>query len=192
MALQYSPDTVPLKPARLGNPEFRAIGRIIHACAEIEDIVTLFIAKLLDKTEAHVRVLLGQTPISKKMSIAGYLAQMLNVDDARRYDDCFGAGFGQVLTCRNALAHGVLLGRSANGHWAFLIERAEEAVPGHAVRQVVSYRTGDLQEYAKAAEMAVVGFENHLGVTKLRSARHGRPLSPHSKAQKKGKRGAQS
>lgn len=189
MAVTYSSEFVPLQPATLGNPEFRAIGRIIRACAEIEDLVSLFIAKVAGMKEGTMVTVLGQTPISKKISIADYLAQMHDQEAAKHFRECFNDDFNPVLKCRNAVAHGILLGRSDSGRWAFLTAISEPAIPGSAVQNVISFTTSDLQDYAKAAELAASGFEWRLELKEQRAKRHGRPLLPHRKAQKKGKRG---
>lgn len=189
MVIEYSPETVPLKPAKLGNPEFRAIGRIVRACAEIEDIVTLFIAKVLGIQEGSVAVMLGQTPYSKKLSIAQYLAKIQGGEAIRRYNEVFTEEFSRITTCRNAVAHGVMLGKSADGRWAFLTAKREEPVIGSAVQIVISYTTSDLQLHAKGAEWAVSVMESVLAVQELRSKRHGRPLLPHRKGLAKKRQG---
>jgi hypothetical protein len=91
MVKYYSPDTVQLQQAELGDEEYSAIGRLIRACADIEDLVTLSVADLLGTSEAAAVVALGQTPLSKKLAIATYLAGTRSADWLARFSECFGA-----------------------------------------------------------------------------------------------------
>jgi hypothetical protein len=115
MVTEYGSDTVSLQPAKLGDAEFHAIGRLIRACADIEDLLTLSIADLMLVNETALVVALGQTPMSKKLSIGNYLAAVRAQDMPARYKHCFDAEFKEIVACRNAAAHGILLGQWPNG-----------------------------------------------------------------------------
>lgn len=187
MANSYSPDEVPLHEARLGKGEFAAIGRLVRACADIEDLVTLYIAKLMGVKEGMVVVALGTTPFSKRLSIAGYLAKVHGSREEALFKTCFHSDFSDLTTCRNAVAHGTLLGQSKDGRWAFLTPKTENPeAPGSTVQVVISYRKRDIELHADGAEMGVSIIEQTLGLQPLRDTRRGRPLLPHRKAQKSG------
>jgi hypothetical protein len=190
MVITYSPDTVPLQHAELGDAEFTAIGRIIRACADIEDLITLSISTLMRTEEGCTVVALGQTAISKKLAIANYLAGIRAGDLPARYNRCFDTDFKEIIACRNAIAHGVMLGKWANGRWAFLTAKTEEPKPGTAVQVVVSFTTVDLQLYADLAAKKAAFIEETLELEKLRLTRRGRSLQPHKKSQPKAKQGA--
>jgi hypothetical protein len=186
MTITYSSDTVPLQPAELGDPEFLAIGRIIRACASIEDLVTLAIAELLGVNETGVVVTLGQTPISKRLSIGNYLAGVRGVEKPALWNRCFASvEMKEVLSARNAVAHGILLGRSEDERWAFLTAKTEDPMQGSAIQQVVSFKTGDLEGYAVMAEQLTLFIENNFGLQARRLSRRERPLLPHRKSQPK-------
>jgi hypothetical protein len=190
MVTYYSPDTVELKQEDLGNPEFAAIGRLIRACADIEDLVTLAVADLMGSSEAAVVVALGQTPISKKLAIGNYLAGTRDADWVARFAECFGQDYKEIIVCRNAVAHGVLVGRWADGRWAFLTARTEPPLPGATFQQVISFKTQDLNLYAGLAEELAKYIEQTLGLATQRKLRHGRSLLPHRRSQPKPKQGA--
>jgi len=190
MVIQYSSEAVDVQPAELGDPEFAAIGRLIRACADIEDLVNLSIADLMLADETCVVVALGQTPISKKVAIGNYLAGVHAGDMPDRYKQCFDSDFKEVFTCRNAVAHGVMVGRWANGKWAFITAKTEDPVPGSAMQTVMSFTTTDLQLYAVMAEKKFAFLEETLGLQGRRQLRHGRSLLPHRKSQPKPQRSA--
>lgn len=190
MVTYYSPDTVSLKQEELGEPEYAAIGRLIRACAEIEDLVTLSVADLLQTSEAAAVVALGQTPISKKLAIANYLAGTRSADWVARFAECFGDDYKEVITCRNAVAHGVYVGRWGDGRWAFLTAKTEPPIPGATFQVVISFKTEDIELYAASARDLVQYIEKTLGLSTHRKSRHAQSLLPHRKSQPKQKQGA--
>lgn len=70
MAKDYSANVPDLEPATLTDRHYAAIGRLVRACAAIEDFVTLFICRMLDLSEGKAHLLLGVTPIRGRLEIA--------------------------------------------------------------------------------------------------------------------------
>ncbi|WP_156029827.1 hypothetical protein [Sphingomonas sp. URHD0057] len=177
-----------MKHEELGELEYQAIGRVVRACAEIEELITMFIAEQARITDGTVAILLGQTALSKKLSIANYLAAARGPEIRAQYENCITPMFKEIIQCRNAVVHGQLLGKSEDGHWAFLSVRTEEpAEVGKSVQLVFSFSRADLVLYADEAKKAVELIEKSLEYEGLRILRRGRSLEPHRKSQPKAK-----
>ena len=100
----------------------------------------------------------------------------------------FTDDFWSIIGCRNAVAHGVLMGKTDEGRFAFLTVKTADTDIASAIQIVESYSTDDIKHLAAAALEAVPKMEEHLKLRALREERRTRPLSPHRKAQKNGKR----
>jgi hypothetical protein len=170
-----------LTQAALDDRTLLAIGRIIRACAEIEDTINLFICNLANISESTMVVLLGQTPISKRVEIAQYLAKMRPDEASKAAEHVFTDAFFSLLHCRNTVAHGVLLGRTQDGSWAFLTSRTQPPIVGSAFQEALVYSPKSLGEFAATAEQAIPRLEQFLRIEGPRRSRHERPLSPHRK-----------
>ena len=102
-----------LKPAKLPQKTLVEIGRIVRAVAEIEDLVDLHICNLAGLSESKATVLLGKTAITRRLEMAKYLAQMLPQEALDIHNAAFGTvEFLDIVECRNAVAHGKLLGKN--------------------------------------------------------------------------------
>ena len=66
MVKVFSSSPSSIKPYRITNPTYNAMGRVVRAIAEIEDILTLHLCALADITEGHAMMLLGAIHLSKK------------------------------------------------------------------------------------------------------------------------------
>jgi hypothetical protein len=193
MAIQkptYSPKATGVDPVPLDERALLTIGRIIRACAEMEDLVNLFICNLAEISETKMVVMLGKTNLRTRAQIAEYFSK-LNTPQAQELAKwAFSDGFWNIQTCRNCIAHGVLLGKDEDGHWTFLTSRTETPEGTSAIQLVAGYTIEHLEEVARVAEEAIPQYEDRLRLKGLRQARYGRPLSPHRKGLPQQKRGA--
>jgi hypothetical protein len=179
----YSATPTNLHPAKLDDRALLAIGRLVRACAEMEDLVNLFICNLAGISESQMVVLMGRSAITRRVEIAEYLAKMKGPGATKLADWAFNPGFWETLQVRNAVAHGVLLGLTDEGTWSFLTSKIEPPTGDAASLVVASYSTPYLEALGAAAEASIPLLEKHLQLETQRAARQGKPLSPHRKAQ---------
>jgi hypothetical protein len=163
---------------------------LIRACAEIEDLIALFICNLAEISASKAIVLLGRTAVTRRVEIAEYLASMIGPHCTALHRQNFDAAFWEILSCRNAVAHGVLMGRDKEGRYAFLTSKTAETEVPSAIQIVESYLQSDIEIYAKAAEVAIPLFVKNLKLEPLRAERLARPLFPHRKGRPQRGRGA--
>src|SRR6185312_6560503 len=179
---------VKLSPAVLDDRALLAIGRLVRACADIEDHITLFICCLASISESQAVALLGRTPVSAKLSIAQYFAKMRSDGATATYAKVFNSNFSKVLTCRNAVAHGVLMGANEDGAFGFLTAKTVDPMAGAAVQLVNFYTVEMLEAFAKVAEDALPLMEQELQTTALRDTRRQQPLAAHPAGQRQQKK----
>lgn len=183
MGRSYGNKEVELKPATLAEPLLTAIGRLVRACAEIEDMVDLFIMNLAEVNESRMTILLGRTAITRRIEMAEALA-MLREDDALAvHKKAFDSGYYDTIDCRNAVAHGTLMGADVDGRLYFLTSTTAKPENGRARRQVLSYLPEQIIDFGKYAEDKIGILAPLLQVQELRKARLERPLAPHPKGQ---------
>lgn len=182
MPRTYSDKEQQLKPTTLPDGVLLAIGKLVRAFAETEDLVNLHLCNLAETTESRIIVLLGKTAITRRLEMAEYLAQMAGEHVADLHKKVFNAGFREALECRNTVAHGLLLGETEDGSYAFLTSKAEVPTGKTAVQLAITYTAESIKEYARLAEDAVPLIEKHLRLGVLRRTRLGRPLHAHRKA----------
>ena len=183
MPPSYGSEEQALSPAKLPHKTLADIGRLIRAFADLEDLVTLYICNLAEISESRALVLLGRAALTRRLQMAEYLAQMTGKGIAGLHKQIFNAGFRDALECRNAVAHGILLGKTKDGRYAFLTSKTEPPTGKSAIQLAISYDPISISGYAKLAEAAVPLIEKHLKLQGLRAERLQRPLLPHRKAQ---------
>jgi hypothetical protein len=183
----YSSEPSKLKRAKLTQPVLLAIGRLVRAMAEIEDMVDLFICNLADLSETKTTILLGRTAVTRRLEIAEALAATRNDAALAIYKAAFTDYYFDLVDCRNAVAHGTLLGKNQRGELCFLTSNQSKPHGETARRLVLSYRPEHIIAHAKAAEEELPQFEQLLQVEALRAERLQRPLAPHPKGQKQGR-----
>jgi hypothetical protein len=179
----YSSTPSKLKRITLTPKTLESIGRLVRACAEIEDLITLHICDLASISETHAAVLLGRTTISKRLEIGAYFAKLTGEKAQRLFEGVFDPALTQILECRNATAHGVLLGETEDGRIAFLTAQTLDPVGSTASKVVISYRPEDIEDIAKAAESAIPTVEKWLKLSTFREKRLEQVLAPHRKGQ---------
>ncbi|HET7709757.1 MAG TPA: hypothetical protein VFK50_09535, partial [Sphingomicrobium sp.] len=92
-------------------------------------------------------------------------------------------------SCRNAVTHGVLMGRSKDKRYAFLTNKTVGTEIPSAFQIVESYSQKDIEIYAAVAEGAIPLLEKNLRLQPLRAERLARPLSPHRKGRRQRAKG---
>lgn len=175
---------------QLDNDALLAIGRIVRACAELEDMLTLFICNLAEISEGKALIMLGRTPFSARSNIAHYLAKMNSQQALEIYRRTFESSVKNGVECRNAVAHGILLGLNQNGEYGFLTSKTSEPEGSAAIQLVACYSTKTLQSIADALEVRLPSFENILKIGSLRDKRRGQSLQGHRKGQARQQRSA--
>jgi hypothetical protein len=190
MPTTYGAESVQLKPCKLPKAALLSIGRLVRACAEIEDIINLYICGLAQINVSQGIVFLGKTPVKRRVEMGEYLADMRGAVAAALHKQIFNSVFWEVQTCRNAVAHGTLMGVSKDRRYAFLTNLTKPTETSSAIQEVISYAVSDIAAFADIAEEAIPLLETRLKLQPLREERHTRPLSPHRKAQPQRKKGA--
>jgi len=181
MAITYGSVERQLKPAKLPLKTLTEIGRLVRACAEIEDIIDLHIATLAEISESKATILLGRTAVTRRLEIAKHLAMTREGAALAAHNHAFDANFAEILKCRNAVSHGKLLGSTPDG-FAFLTADTAAPTGTAAIRIVIVFTALAIRQYAMMAEGAIPALEKHLKVQASREARLLRPLSPRRKA----------
>lgn len=184
MVRSYGDREETLKPAVLPDSVLTEIGRLIRAFAEIEDLINLYLCGLAQINESKALVLLGRTAITRRIEMAEYLALMTGDAISATHKEIFNSGFREALECRNAVAHGLLLGRTDDDRFAFLTAKTEIPSGPSAVQLAISYHEASISAYAKLATDAIPQIEARLKLEDMRAARLQRPLLPHRKAQR--------
>lgn len=181
MGKSYGSEPVHLKKAELTEPMFLAIGKLVRAMAEIEDMVDLHICNLVGLSESQTMVILGRTAVTRKLEIAERLALLRDDAAIQVHKSVFDDNYNDLVNCRNAVAHGTLMGE-ANGKLYFLASPSGlKPNEGRAPRDVFSFTPEQIAHNAEVAQGILPHVEQRLQVGELRAERLQRPLKPHPK-----------
>ena len=187
MPRTYPKEAAQLKAGKIDDLTLHGIGRLIRATAEIEDIVDCFISNLAGLSESRTLIMLGRTAITRRLEIAEMLAKVRTDKAHSAYKEAFPAEFADLLECRNAVAHGVLIGVTDQAEFAFLTTPTGSTEGESSMRIVASYNSATILNFADKAEAMIPWLEQRLKVQELRAARLQRPLRPHPKSQDRGR-----
>lgn len=191
MQYEYSETGSAITPFTLTAELHCDMGRLIRACAEIEDIVGLYLCRLAHIGEAESIVLLGRSSASAKLRMAATIANAVGGETKTLHDRCFeNDGFRGVIKCRNTVAHGLMLGLNDEGRLSFVTLDAAGANETALSMTTISYDLRAFRECAEIAEASIPELERLLRLEAWRKTRRERPLLPHRKSQAKGKQGA--
>jgi hypothetical protein len=181
----YGHDHRELKPATLDEATLVAIGRLIRAFAEYEEILTLFIGALGKLNSSQLVILLGRTALTRKMDMAENLAKIAGGEHFHRYDATFNTpSFSDWHLCRNAVAHGILLGVDHEGYLAFLTDKTDQPKGSSTIQIVASYLPDTIQKTAAQAEANSAVFAQALGLQSWLKKHQPQALLPHRKGRK--------
>ena len=188
MPKTYASTPTGLTPGMIDDDVLLAIGRLVRACAELEDMLMLFICNLSGLSEAKTVVMLGRMPVSQRIEIAGRLAALYGQTVALEIHElCFDVNYKELVDCRNDVVHGVFLGYDEGGALAFLAQRASGVSEAAVRQQVASYSPAQIKEAADLTEERVRDYPAILKIEKKRAARARRMLFPHPAAKKQSK-----
>jgi hypothetical protein len=165
------PNMVAIKPAKLTKAALLAIARIVRISADLEDILDLWMCKLAGTTQAQTQVLLGRSNISTKLAIADGLANLSGGDNLLLHNTVFDDNITRLLSCRNAVAHGVLVGKDPQGRFIFSTNTQLGYEGDELAKRAVAYGTDLLVSIADTAEMRVKVIDDLLELGPLRSKR---------------------
>tara|TARA_B110001454_G_scaffold96783_1_gene91651 strand:- start:12262 stop:12822 length:561 start_codon:yes stop_codon:yes gene_type:complete len=186
MPKTYGDKIEALSPVSLDDRTLTAIGRLVRACAEIEDMIDLFIASVAGINEQKTTILLGKTAIKRRIEIALELCKLRTDKALEVHKNVFGASFSDLLEIRNTVAHGKLLGVTEDGKLAFLTAYQGPTTENSAIRIVKSYLPETIEQWAIVAERDLPMLAKQFQIEELLEERLQRPLLPHSKAQRGG------
>jgi hypothetical protein len=195
--MEDDPNLVDVSPGTLSNDALITIARIVRVCAELEDTLNLWICKLSKSSEAATSILLGRSPISTKVSIAAALAQFTDDATYDMHKQAFNEGTQRLLSCRNAVAHGVLIGQTSKGY-AFGTSANTDLEPSILWRRVDVFSAETLADMAESGELFLRITNILLGLKPLRDKRQWQRLpeirrdQPKQKSASKRKRQPQS
>lgn len=185
MKFEYSKTGTSIKPFVLTPELLTAMGRIVRAFTEIEDIVGLYLCQVSGITERQSLVLLGRLGMSAKLQLAAKFASADSPEAAATHDLCFdnNEGFQGLKICRNAIAHGLLLGLTDEGKIAFRTVDVVGVDQATATLTVVSFAPDAFDVFAQSAENSIPKLEKLLKLGSSREKRRLRALDRHRKSQ---------
>lgn len=178
---------VKMSQEKITEDAFVAIGRIVRACADLEDVLNLWICKLSGLSEAASTAILGRTNISTKKSLALALAKLKGEAFVELHNTAFDDNMSRLLTCRNAVAHGAYTGRTDDGKWSFLTATTVAYENGGLSKQSLAYSTEALAQIANAGTIKIGAMDRLLGLKPWRDKRQWQDLAVHPEDQRKGK-----
>ena len=188
--MNVEPSESVYQAAELTDGALLAIGRIVRACAEWEDMLKLYIFDLAGVSQSVGVVMLGRTPFSTLTTMAQYLSKMAGEDSLKSYKFVFESSLKNAIACRNAVCHGVFLGIDQSGHYGFLTTKTAEPENGVSVQLVENYSEQTLAAIADAITSSLPVIERELNVGPSRQKRFGRSLQHHRKGQNQPRRSA--
>ena len=192
MPSTYGADHADLKPAKLDDPTLAAIGRLVRAFSEYEELVSLYIGALSRLNQSELVVLLGRTAVTRRLEMAEMLAKLAGEEELARFKAAFHSPqFKDIHQCRNAVAHGILLGMDDTGMLAFLTDKTDaQPDDGSTIQIVASYHPKLIESISIMAEGSIDSVADHLRLRSWLKRHQPQALRPHRKAQpRRGKGG---
>lgn len=190
MPSSYGADPKDLKPVKLDEATLVAIGRLIRAFAEFEELATLTIGAHAKINQSQSVIVLGKAGLATRLKMAEHLAKLAGSDHLDRFKAVFDTvGFRDLHQCRNAVAHGVLLGVDDDGMLAFLTDKTDEPQGSSTTQLVASYHPETIQKLSVVAEGAIEPSAKMLGLQSWLKRYQPQSLHPHKKGRKPRNRG---
>ena len=180
MPHSYGATHVTTQPIVLGDDVLASVGRLIRAFAEIEEIITLFISALARINQSQAVIVLGRAQLARKIAMAEQLATIAGGQHLERYKACFNtAEFKDAHTCRNIMAHGILLGVDNEGMLAFLTDKTDAPEGSSTIQLVASYKPEAIAGWSKWAASNIVPIATALGLPTWLKRHQPQALRPH-------------
>ena len=183
MAKSYVWEGKTLEPCTLDDRTLLAMGRLIRAFAELEDIATLWLGRLSGLDDAMMALFMPRAALSNKVTMAQRIAK--NAEDADLLHRRAFASEEWILAAkmRNVAAHGVLIGKQEDGSLAFRTADSEDLDGGKVAFKIVSIPPDMWEHVALAAENAIPRIERALGVQKRRQENRQQAIGTRQPAQ---------
>lgn len=183
MPVTYSDKSTSIRPYALSDEQHAAIGRLVRACAEIEDIINLRLAKLAQVPEGIVLVFLGRTSITNRLKIL----KLVSEGNGPQAEELFAQAFDNpdwrdIQEMRNTVAHGRLLGLTEDGNIAFSVVEPMGIDNVRVHMTVNAYNPEAFGILAHMAEDVIPQMEAAFGLKALREKRRQPTLAPHNMA----------
>jgi hypothetical protein len=173
----YPPHLSGVIAGTLDRTTLLAVGRLVRACAELDDIVLLYLCVISGRPEADVRTWLRGT--TDRLDTAKAAARKLGMAFVFGDENLLR----EAIECRNTVAHGIFVGADEDGRFAFLMDRLD---PTRMAQEVRSYTPADILQMADQAEWLIGLYETKLlGIGERRAARGKIIMRPHPKAPKR-------
>jgi len=189
--VRYASEPTNVKPYDLSDDELLGIGRLIRACAEIEDIINLHLYKLAEITEGAGVMLLGRMSTSARLKLMEAFSTSRSAKARKMFQEAFdNEHYRHVVRCRNTVAHGLLLGVTEDDLIAFQVQDPQGFEAGTLVLSVNAYDHRAFAAFATQAEHIIPQLEEGFGLQESRETRRAKALSPHKKSQPKAKQKA--
>lgn len=110
-----------LTPYEPSDAVLKHIGLLVRNFAEIDSILTTFLALCAGVEEVKILLLLGQSTTRRKSELTKLFSAKAGLDSQILYKSTFGSvAFEEVLSVRNDVAHGTIAGLTDKGAIAFL------------------------------------------------------------------------
>lgn len=182
MPSAYGATHVTTKPIALSDETLIAIGRLVRAFAEVEELVTLFISALAKLNQSQAVIVLGKAALVRRLEMAEHLAKISGGEHLDRYNACFNTvEFRDAHTCRNVVAHGILLGEDSEGVLAFLTDKTDAPLGNSTIQLVASYQPKTINDWSLWTANNVEPMANHLGLQSWLKRYQPQALRPHRK-----------
>ena len=181
MTISHPKDTPPVNVAPLSDgPTFESIGRLVRACADLEIVVDLYIARLCRLGEMEYYTLTGRTSLNGKISMAQSLAEQHG--EAEKIKDVFTAPVTDAIDARNLVSHGAYLGLADTGLLLFATNRAVRDDGQRVGNLARGFSQGALNGHAEALSSALPEIIVTLQVGALLRTVTQAPISPHPRS----------
>jgi hypothetical protein len=182
MARIYPSEKATVKPSELPDDIVLSIGKLVRACAEMEDILDLFICGLAEISESKATILLGRTAVTRRVEIALELAKLRTDEAVTVHKKAFDSAFDDILYCRNVVSHGTFMGTSEHGY-VFRTALPGPTLTDQKLRLAVALPAQTIHDTAALATLRAAELEEFLQVKEQRAERQTQSLSPHNKSQ---------
>ena len=174
-----------IHPHELTAQELLAVGRLVRAVSELDEIASLYLDDLADLSGYQSRIILGKMPTSTRLRLARVIAETHGKEALAKHEECFdNPAYRAVMKFRNTVVHGILLGKTDNGYIAFAIQEIAGTDEALVFSTVNAYHPTAFDAFAKLAEQATQELSDRLKLRSSREKLRQRVLSPHPKARR--------
>jgi len=126
------------------------MARLIRNCAEVEYLVTGYIAKLSGGTFDLCELMLGKTAISRRLVLAADLARASGIAAVTKHEQIF-RGWAEVNKVRNTVAHGHYVGHDNLGRYTFMVQDISVESDKSPSRTALSIKGDDIKFFVRDA-----------------------------------------